>query len=174
MTKFRAQSALLSIVLFAGPVPALAATTAPSPAPHGTPTIHLPSVPLHAEYLVEVNKLGQVVRVKAAKPTKDSTFNVQTYGNAMQMWIRKPDGSATVGLFKVTYDYDPKARKVNRNVTLVSAGGSWANEEGAANAMIHTAEKEAAEAQKHRQAQGSALPSLNEITGKSPTPSPTP
>jgi hypothetical protein len=174
MTKFRAQTALLSIVLFAVCVPALAATTPPSPAPRGTPQIRLPNVPLHAEYLVEVNKSGQVVRVKAAKPTKDSTFNVQTYGNAMQMWIRKPDGSATVGLFKVTYDYDPKTRIVHRAIALVSTGGAWANEEGAANAMMDTAKREAVEAQKRHEAQSSSLPSLNQITGKSPTPSPTP
>jgi hypothetical protein len=114
------------------------------------------------------------VRVKSSKPTKYSTFNVQTYGNAMQMWIRRPDGTATVGLFKVTYDYDPKTHKISRNIALLSTGGSWANDEGAANAMLDLAKKEALEAQKRRQSQSSSLPSLNEITGKSPIPSPTP
>jgi hypothetical protein len=175
MTKFPARAALLSIVLFSGAAPALAATTAPSPAPHATlPAFHLPDFPLHAEYVVEVNKLGQVVRVKSTKPAKSNTFNVQTYGNAMQMWIRKADGTATVGLFRVTYDYDPKTHKVSRNIALVSVGGSWANDEGAANAMMDTARKEAVEAQKRHQVQSSSLPSLNEITGKSPSPSPTP
>ncbi|MBV8375140.1 MAG: hypothetical protein JO302_06485 [Candidatus Eremiobacteraeota bacterium] len=175
MTKFWAQIALLSIVLCVGAVPALAATPAPSPVPKRTmPPLHLPDVPLHAEYVVEVNKYGQVVRIKSAKPTKNSTFNVQTYGNAMQMWIRHPDGTATVGLFRVTYDYDPKTKIVHRGIVLVSEGGPWANDKGAANAMIDTAKKEALDAQKRHEVQGSSLPSLNEITGKSPTPSPTP
>ena len=43
---------------------------------------------------MEVNKKGQVVRIKSGKGTKYGTFNAQTYGNALQMWIRKPDGSA--------------------------------------------------------------------------------
>jgi hypothetical protein len=172
MTNFRARVALLAIAAFTIPNPAGAATATPSPLPH--PTIRLPNVPLHAEYIVEVNKYGQVVRVKSTKPTKDSTFNVQTYGNALQMWIRKPDGSATVGLFRVTYDYNPKTRSVKRNVALVSEGGSWADAEGAANAMMDTARKEALEAQKRHSVQSSSLPSLNEITGKSPAPSPTP
>jgi hypothetical protein len=158
MTKICARAALLSIVLLTAPISAFAATPPPSPHPRATmPTIRFPNVPLHAEYLVEVNKFGQVVRVKSSKPTKDSTFNVQSYGNAMQMWIRKSDGSATVGLFKVSYDYDPKTRKVTRNVALVSTGGSWVNDE-----------------QKRHDVQSSSLPSLNQITGKSPTPSPTP
>ncbi len=129
---------------------------------------------MHAEYVVEVNKLGQVVRVKSSKPTKSNTFNVQTYGNALQMWIRKADGSATVGLFRVSYDYDPKTNFVHRTVALISTGGTWANDEGAADRMMDTAKKEALEAKKRADAQSSSLPSLNEITGKSPKPSASP
>ncbi|MBV8117337.1 MAG: hypothetical protein JOZ01_05135, partial [Candidatus Eremiobacteraeota bacterium] len=47
-------------------MPALADTTAkPSASPHpvAVPSPHLPPVPLHAEYVVEVNKHGQVVRI---------------------------------------------------------------------------------------------------------------
>jgi hypothetical protein len=172
MTMISARIALLAIAALTLPNPVIAATATPSPMPR--PTIHLPNVPLHAEYVVEVNKYGQVVRIKSSKPAKNSTFNVQTYGNALQMWIRKPDNSATVGLFRVSYDYDPKTQIVHRAVALISVGGSWANDEGAANKMMDTVKKEALEAEKHREAQGSALPSLNEITGKSPIPSPTP
>ena len=103
------------------------AQTSSSPAPHpvALPSPHLPTHPLHAEYVVEVNKKGQVVKVKSGAVTNVPAFNTETYGNALQMWIRKPDGSATVGLFKVTYDYDPKTHLVKRNVSLVSAGGRW-------------------------------------------------
>jgi hypothetical protein len=141
--------------------------------------IHLPTVPLHTEMVVEVNKKGQVVRVKSAKFGKSSTFNTQTYGNALQMWIRHPDGTAQVGLYRVTYDYDPKTKEVSRHVALISPGGSWANDEGAANVMIGHAHQQALEAQKaymeqqkKTQERNAKLPSLNEIRGFSPSPSP--
>jgi hypothetical protein len=124
---------------------------------------------------VEVNKKGQVVRIKSGRGTKYPSFNAQTYGNALQMWIRKADGSSVVGLFKVTYDYNPKTHGVTRKVSLISAGGSWGDEEGAANVMIDTAKKEAAASAKAQQAQHNKLPSLNTITGaKTPSPSPLP
>jgi hypothetical protein len=160
---------------------AAAATSKPSPSPHPAPhptavMIKLPNVPLHSEVNVEVNSKGQVVRVKSTKPSKAASFNLQTYGNALQMWIRKPDGSAQVGLYRITYDYNPKNQEVTRRVALISAGGSWANEPGAANVMVQMAKKQAAAAeaaQRHaQQEQSSKLPSLNEIRGQ-PTPKPT-
>lgn len=166
----------LAVLAFAC-APALADTTPkPSASPHmiKIPPPHPPPVALHAEYVVEVNKMGQVVRIKSGKGTKYPSFNSQTYGNALQMWIRKADGTAVVGLFKVTYDYNPKNHAISRRVALLSSGGNWANQPGAANVMIDTAKKEAQEAAKQKQQQ-QKLPSLNTITGgKSPAPSPQP
>lgn len=176
--------------LFAATLAALLGTNAgasaatPAPAPRSTEiTVHLPNVPLHSEVVVEVNKKGQVVRVKSTKPSKSQSFNLKTYGNALQMWIRKcrTEGSATkcdgeVGLYRVSYDYDPKTTKVTRRVALVSAGGNWGNEEGAANVMMQMLKKqeEAAAAAAHKAQESNAkLPSLNEIRGQ-PTPKPTP
>ena len=176
-----ARSAALSLAeLFIGTsVRALGATPKPSPPPR-PPGVHLPTVPLHTEVVVEVNKKGQVVRVKSTKPSKVQTFNLQTYGNALQMWIRRPDGTATVGLYRVTYDYNPKTQGVTRRVAIISEGGTWANDPGAAMVMIDMAKKQAAaaeaqyEAEQHkRQEQSSKLPSLNQIRGLS-TPKPTP
>lgn len=161
--------AALAAFAAAGRAPALAAAT-PPPHPVPIPTGKLSKVPEHVEVVVEVNKKGQVVRIKSGKPSKNMLFNTQTYGNALQMWIRKPDGSATVGLYRVTYDYDPKTDKIKRNITLVSTGGTWGDEEGAANAMMDTAKREAAEQQKRIQ----QMPSINQITGHSPSPSPSP
>ncbi len=167
----------LAVLAFAC-APALADTTPkPSASPHmiKIPPPHPPPVALHAEYVVEVNKMGQVVRIKSGKGTKYPSFNSQTYGNALQMWIRKADGTAVVGLFKVTYDYNPKNHAISRRVALLSTGGNWANQPGAANVMIDTAKKEAQEAAKQKQQQQQKLPSLNTITGgKSPAPSPQP
>lgn len=130
--------------------------------------------------VVEVNNKGQVVRVKSTKWCKVSSFNVQTFGNALQMWIRRPNGTAEVGLYRVTYDYNPKTTYVARHVAIISRGGSWANAEGAADRMIRTAQKQAAEAQKaaieaqkKAQERNAKLPSLNEIRGHA-TPSPNP
>jgi hypothetical protein len=155
------------------------AARAATPSPHATiPPPPFPKVKLHAEYVVEVNSKGQVVKVKSGRGTKYTTFNAQTYGNALQMWIRKQDGSAIVGLFRVTYDYNPVDHHVSRSIVLVSKGGNWGNQPGAANVMIDTAKKEyaaSAAAQKKQQAASHAkLPSLNEITGKSPAPSSSP
>ena len=176
--------------LFAATLAALIGTNAaafaastPAPAPRSTEiTIHLPNVPLHSEVVVEVNKKGQVVRVKSTKPSKSQSFNLKTYGNALQMWIRKcrTEGTTTkcdgeVGLYRISYDYDPKTTKVTRRVALVSAGGNWANDPGAANVMMQMLKKqeEAAEAAAHKaQESNGKLPSLNEIRGR-PTPTPT-
>jgi hypothetical protein len=156
------------------------ATTTPKPSPQPRPTrviIHFPDIPLHTEVIVEVNKKGQVVRVKSTKGSKVPSFNFQTFGNALQMWIRHPDGTAQVGLYRVTYDYNPKTLEVTRRVSIISKGGSWANDPGAANVMIEMARKQAEEAaeeeqRKAQQEQNTKLPSLNEIRGFSPSPSP--
>jgi len=176
---------ILSIAALAAGILAFATTSASAatPAPsgshsappgsaHGLPTGHLPTVPLHTEVVVEVNKKGQVVRVKSTKPSKMQGFNLETYGNALQMWIRKPDGTAEVGLYRVIYDFDPKTKKVTRHIALVSLGGNWGDEPGAANVMMEMAKKQAAEARKQAQQHNTQLPSLNQIRG-APTPSPT-
>lgn len=158
----------------------VAASPTPAPVPSHA-NLHLPNVRLHSEVVVEVNKKGQVVRVKSTKPSKVRSFNVQTFGNALQMWIRRPDGTAQVGLYRITYDYDPKTTNVARHVSLISAGGSWANDEGAANVMIGIAHKQAVEMQKaateaakKQQERNAKLPSLNEIRGSHPSASPSP
>lgn len=133
----------------------------------------LPNVALHTEVTVEVNKKGQVVRITSTKPCKVATFNVQTFGNALQMWIRKPDGTVQVGVYRVTYDYDPGTKNVARHISLVKAGGNWADSPGAATVMIENARKQAEEAAKIRQEENAKLPSLNEIRGVTPSPKPT-
>jgi hypothetical protein len=173
----------VTLALVLGNASAALAASTPAPAPRATRiTVHLPTTPLHSEVVVEVNKNGQVVRVKSTKPSPSATFNLRTYGNALQMWIRKCQASGgttkcegIVGLYRVTYDYDPKTTKVTRRVSLISSGGSWANDEGAANVMMQMLQKqEEAAAQEQRKAQesNSKLPSLNEIRGVA-TPKPT-
>ena len=88
------------------------------------------------------------------------------------MWIRRPDGSAEVGLYRISYDYDPKTHGVTRRIALVSAGGSWGDEDGAANVMIENARKQAAEDRQRQAEQNAKLPSLNQIRGVTPSPKP--
>jgi hypothetical protein len=171
------RAALTATLLLAVTPLARAASPAPS-APPGKPgampVAHLPNEPLHTELVVEVNKKGQVVRVKSGTASKNAIFNTQTYGNALQMWIRRPDGTATVGLYKVDYDYDPKTHNISRTVALVSPGGDWGDQEGAANAMLDEAKRQAEDAMQQRQKVNEALPSLQQIRGATPSPSPHP
>lgn len=151
--------ALLTLTLSA---PALAA---PTPTPTKKPTVVLPAMPnhaLHTEFTVEVNDKGQVVAAKTVKPSHWASFDAQTYGNVLQMWIRHPDGTAEVGLYKVQYDYNSSTKKIHRSVSLVKAGGDWGNKEGAADQMMDLANKEA---------HGQKLPPLDKIVG-SPSPRP--
>jgi len=99
-----------------------------SPAPSN---VAAPSVPLHAVYTVETNKLGQVVRVVSAQATRGERFNTVTRGNAMQAFIRRPNGTAVAGVYKLTYDYSPSTKDVRRDVQLVHAGGVDPNAKGA-------------------------------------------
>lgn len=173
----------LAVSLAAAPLGALAANP-PQPAPMPTPK--LPNRALHSSIMVEVNKRGQVVRItKGGQLSHDSVFDTMTIGNALQMWIRRPDGSAVTGLFRVNYDYDPHTHNVSRHVALVSAGGNWANESGAATKMVNAAKQETREAyqrmkadERHREAESAKhLPDIHAAVKRGlakPTPTPHP
>jgi hypothetical protein len=135
----------------------LAAAPSPSPSPNRVDLTKvqskalLPKVPLHTEYIVAVNKLGQVTHVLSGKVSKDKTYNLQTYGNAMQAFIRTTDGKAISGRYKLTYDYNPKTTRVHREVALVATGTVDANAPGAVTQMY-------ADVRKHQKAATKATP----------------
>jgi hypothetical protein len=170
LTAPRAVALAFSVLAIASAVPSVAATPAPKSTPHPLATPKLPTVPLHSEFLVEVNSKGQVAHVKYAKGTgeKDPFFNMMTLGNVEQMWIRRPDGTAEVGVYRVTYDYSPKTHHVARNIAIVSTGGSWGDDPGMATQMIQDAERRAQEEAKR---EGKSLPPLQSIVGPSSSPS---
>jgi hypothetical protein len=136
-------------------------------APHPAATVSPPKVPLHAEVFVDTNKLGQVTHVVSIKPSTDRGFNTQAYGNAAQTYIRTPNGDAVAGVYRLSYDYDPKTQKVRREVQLVKTGGVDPNAPGIITVMkAHLAEEQ------KRQAAAQAptkLPDFDKITA--PTPS---
>lgn len=180
--RFTGWALVLGVSLATTLAPVAAATPAPHAAPHAMPTPYMPPYAMHTDFVVEVNKKGQVVRVKSGNSAKQCpksqqqpclTFNAQTYGNVLQMWIRHPDGSAEVGLYKVAYDYDPKTHNVHRDVNIISRGGNWGDQVGAATDMMNKAEAEAkAWAQKQQQdqqKQNNSLPDLNKIVAPTPT-----
>jgi len=101
----------------------------------------LPKVALHTEFVVAVNKLGQVTKIVSLKPSKNRTYNLQTGGNALQAFIRTPDGKAVSGTYRLTYDYNPKTQLVHRGVALLHAGGVDPNATGAVNVMIEDVKK---------------------------------
>jgi hypothetical protein len=132
--------AALGILLAALTVPALADTPTPSPTrtPYRInltklqPRALLPKQREHTEFLVEINKLGQVTRVRSGKSSKNLAFNAITYGNVLQAFIRTADGHVVLGTYRMTYDYDPKTGRVRRSVALVSRGGVNPDAQGAA------------------------------------------
>jgi hypothetical protein len=149
----------------------LAATPAPK-APYRIdltkiqPKALLPKVVLHSEYIVAVNKLGQVTHIISGKVSKDKTYNLQTYGNAMQAYIRTPDGTAVSGSYRLTYDYNPKTTRVRRDVELVRAGGVDANAPGAVTRMF-------ADLEKHHKPGPSPSPGPARTAAVTPGPAPT-
>ena len=122
----RSMKRLFVLALVATLAPVLLAATPPATTAHRYPT-----VPLHATYTVETNKLGQVVRVRSAQASADTAFNQMTRGNALQAFIRRPNGTAVAGVYQLIYDYSPKTKMVRRNVRLVHAGGVNPNAKGA-------------------------------------------
>jgi hypothetical protein len=92
---------------------------------------NLPKVPLHSEFVVETNSKGQVTRVRSGKNSKDRTFDLMTYGNVLQTYIRTDTGHADAGTFRVIYDYSPVSHHVKRDVNVISLGGVNPNAEGA-------------------------------------------
>lgn len=184
--QFAWRALALATMLATSITPLFAATPHPKAPrkPAAIPTPTLPRVPLHTSYVVEVNKRGQVVRVKSGQAAKGCaktdkrtdaqacTFNAQTYGNVLQMWIRHPDGTAEVGLYRVNYDYSPKTKKVTRSIALVRAGGNWGNQAGAATEMINKANAETRAWEQRQKQQNKKLPSLNQIVAPKKTPRP--
>jgi hypothetical protein len=96
---------------------------------------HTPATPVHTEFVVEVNRKGQVTRVKSGKSCPDLSFNAMTYGNALQAFIRTADGRAISGVYRLAYDYDPKTKRVKRTVALLHAGGVDPDKLGAVDEM---------------------------------------
>lgn len=163
-------------------IPPAAAMAAASPGPAALPTPNFPNKRLHVQLLVEVNKRGQVVFVQHGTLSGDRAFDTMTLGNAMQMWIRRADGSAEAGLYRVSYDYDPKTHAVSRVPSLVKPGGNWADRPGAATLIIQDARKQVeqaaarlkAEQEKQREQSMKNLPDINAAVKRAMTsPKPT-
>jgi hypothetical protein len=140
-----AMLAASSVAWAATPPPRASAPAARATAPERInveslqPKSLFPKVVLHTEMIVEVNKLGQVSRVRSIKPSKDVPFNTHVYGNALQTFIRTDDGNVVLGSYRLTYDYDPKTQRVRRQVALVSRGGVDPERKGAAAEMMDIA-----------------------------------
>jgi hypothetical protein len=192
LPRFRAinvRPSALAVVLCCALLPAGAHAASPTPHPASThlpvridvtkiqPKSLLPKKLEHTEYVVEINKLGQVTRVASRRNSDSATFNSQTYGNALQTFIRTPDGHVVLGSYRLTYDFDPKTARVRRDVTLVRQGGVDPNAKGAAIEMIE-------QAHVHPMAQDvipvpaptvdpRTLPDLRGVIEPAPTPAPT-
>jgi hypothetical protein len=186
----RPRSAALGLVFAAlVPLSAFAATPAPPPHAQGTqrpvrvdvtkvqPKSLLPKHAEHTEYVVEINKYGQVARIRSERGSDSATFNGQTYGNALQSFIRTPDGHVVLGTYRLTYDFDPKTARVRRDVSLLRQGGVDPDAKGAAIVLMEKAH--ASKPVAPNIAPGPAtsvdprsLPDLKGITEPTPLPNP--
>lgn len=139
--------ALAAAVVFVCGSAAGAATPPPTPVRINVeklqPRAIFPKVKLHVELIVEINRLGQVTRVRSIKPSHDQGFDAHTYGNALQAFIRTSDGNVVLGTYRLTYDYDPKTLRIRRDVALVKRGGVDPNAQGAALEMMAIARRSA-------------------------------
>lgn len=78
---------------------------------------------MHTAFVIEVNGKGQVTRVRSRVSSGDRRYDGMTYGNVVQTFVRKPDGSAIPGVYRMTYAFDPKTKNIRRTVVLIAAGG---------------------------------------------------
>jgi len=187
MRRLRISTFALALALCAAPAAARAATASPPPkasVPNRIdvtkiqPKALLPKKKLHTEFVVEVNRLGQVTRVRSGKRSTDTTYNQQTYGNALQAFIRTPDGHAISGTYKLSYDFDPKTARVHRDVALIREGGVDPDAKGAALDMMSKAHPRpspspaaaAPAPSPGPSVNGQRLPDLNGIMKPSPKP----
>jgi hypothetical protein len=149
------------------------ALLAASPPPTAPPALKalLPKVALHTEFIVAVNKLGQVTKIVSLRPSKNKTYNLQTGGNALQAFIRTPDGKAIAGTYRLSYDYNPKTQLVHRDVALIHAGGVNANAPGAVNVMIEDVKKRGVRPPSPGPERSAEMTPAPQPTGKLPLPS---
>ena len=168
---------LAAATAFALLTPGAGTAATPTPQPRATSfkqTIKpppAPTKPLHSAYTVETNKLGQVVRVRAIDPSKNAGFDAMTYGNALQAFIRRPDGTAIAGVYKLNYDYSPQTKKVRREVEMLQAGGVNPDAKGAVTVELEKDAKwRAAQEARAREAAKAGLPDFSQIV--TPTPKP--
>jgi hypothetical protein len=160
--------------------PAAAQTPAPGRTPYRIdvtkiqPRSLLPTKPLHDDFIVAINKKGQVTRVLSGHRSGNTPFDEHTYGNALQMFIRTTDGHVVLGKYRVNYDYDPHSERIRRTIALVSTGGVDPNAIGAVADMLKHAHKDPAPILPAPTSgpsfNNNDLPTLNEVFGSSPKP----
>lgn len=177
---FRGASAAIALFALTCGI-AAAATATPKPTPHPVMTTFkktykavLPTRALRSSYVVEVNKLGQISRVRSVDPSKNPGFDAMTYGNSLQAFVRTADGTAIAGVYKLIYDYSPQTKKIRRDVQLIQAGGVNPDAPGAVTVEVEKDMKRqaAAAAKKSQDKANAKLPDFSQIAPGSPAPSP--
>jgi hypothetical protein len=166
MRAFATPAAAVAALALLGATPAAKPPGATRPtAAARIPVPRTPTTRQHSEFVVEVNRKGQVIRADRVKPAQNDTFNAMTYGNVLQAFIRRPDGSAVSGIYRMTYDYDPKRKTVRRQVALLHAGRVDPDALGAVDREMEKIESERARERLNAPPTPSPLPDLKAITG---------
>ena len=146
------------------------AGAAAAPAPAGQ-VLYVPKQAVHSTFVIEVNGKGQVSRVRSRVTSGDRRFDGMTYGNVVQTFVRKPDGSAVPGVYRMTYAFDPKTKNVRRTVVLIAAGGVNPAAESLVDRMAESNRHAAEAIQKALEAGAKPMPQVP-LPFLSPTPKP--
>jgi len=162
--------ALASAPAWAEPTPAPAATAYRIDVTKLQPKSILPKNRLHTDFLVEINKKGQVTRVLSGHKSGDVGYDEHTYGNVLQAFIRADDGSVILGKYQLSYDYDPKTTRIRRTVKLVSHGGVNPNAIGAVDDMLKHAHRVPTAPAPAPSINSAELPELNSVMHPTPHP----
>jgi hypothetical protein len=140
----------------------------PAPQPG---TVVVPKTAEHSAYVIEVNGKGQVSKVRSSVSSGNQQFDAMTYGNVIQTFVRKPDGTAVAGVYRMNYDYDPKTKNVKRSVTLLQTGGVNANAVGLVDRMAEANKVAAEKVRKAMEARNKPVENVP-LPFLSPTPAP--
>jgi len=133
--------------------------------------MHYPKEVERTSFVIEVNAKGQTSKVRSVQHSHDRSFDALVAGNVVQTFVRTADGKAVAGVFRMTYDYNPKTKRVKRTVTLIEEGGVDPDAPSLVDRMVNSNRLTSDQIEHDLQA---AAQQAKQAKKSKPTPKPTP